>query len=538
LKLTVAGLLAAVTFWVGFNVWFALDPRSEGLLSKFELPGALWQVVEGDGEVDNEILRLTDRDLRGWASVAALLPESLSVETFGSLRFRLLDGSGAADIRAGIASPGNLAGFADAPVRVDEKGWAELQLSDTFFQGESIGYVVLRAFGSMEPPVEFQQVALIPEPSFFQLQSMLLSSMVNLDGWTQRSINANRHETSSLNVSPVLIVLLWLIFFFVWALLLYRRSIAERRAWMPLLLFCFIAGWLVLDIGWQVTLLQRHWSAVKQYAGLESDQKRKTEADAPTYEFSSRLREQLDDPTARVAIFAGSDFTQYRARYFIAPQPAIARVGISISWIRRLRSGDAIALIGIQDQLNAFPLRISSTAERLARQFERSTITGRHAAVTECSLIDVDTSNWCTDSVIALKEEERPWLIESPWLSDLKFGLWRLHVQLHGAKEAGWVRLEVMRRAGETVQRWAWREGFVNAGMPLEVDVPFVAGHRSDFHFRLRALDQASPVVISARLEPETVEHDLVRFSRDNQPPYFIARKLLDTEAGVAYQLY
>src|SRR5699024_10133703 len=119
----------------------------------------------------------------------------------------------------------------------------------------------------------------------------------------------------------------------------------------------FLLAWLTLDLGWQITLWQRHAAAVDQYGGLPADEKRLTEGDGKVFEFIEDLKDELDDSQQRVVIFGDSEFAQYRARYFVLPQPVNSRGRVDQRWLRRLRRNDVLALVHLGDALAQRPVR-------------------------------------------------------------------------------------------------------------------------------------------------------------------------------------
>jgi hypothetical protein len=405
------------------------------------------------------------------------------------------------------------------------------------WEGE-IGFVTLWTRGALDPPMVVERTRLHRRmPDFAELQGLVVESLINLDGWTQRSINSVRPDYSPLRLSPVITVIAWIVAFAIWGALLNWRNRSNRKLWTVLLLTGAVVGWFSLDAGWQISLWKRHLSTIEQYSGLDADEKRLTEVDADVFELTNRLRERLGDATARVAIFADSDFGHFRARYFLAPQPAFGRVGIRPVFVRRLRSGDALAVIDLPEAVQSESLQIPTGLNRGPRELVLSNIVGRDAHEVECRARPASVSDACAGSVLMLQQGERPWLLDSGWLSDLEAGLWRLRVQVLGRSEAGWIRLDVLDRSEENSRRWALRETYVHPGRELEIQIPFVSTRGHSIRFRLRELDRVSPIVTDVRLEPVSSRSDLVRLSLGEGAPYFIARKLVESEAGMAWEL-
>ena len=142
-RLLLAGTVSAFILWFAFHGWFYLAGAAQKTLLPVALPSGLWQAVQGDGEIVDNRLALTERGRMGWGTMAAELSVPLPLNEYEAIRLRVADRAGAMRLEVGLAPPGNLAAFASASVSVGQDGWVEFPLERIFFFFSEIGYVLV-----------------------------------------------------------------------------------------------------------------------------------------------------------------------------------------------------------------------------------------------------------------------------------------------------------------------------------------------------------------------------------------------------------
>lgn len=518
--------------WAGFNAWFYLGGGKQSMVSPLVVYPHLWQPVEGQGQVVDDTMRLTAPDRMAWAMMAGQLLKALPARDFAAIQLRVLERSGVMEISAGLAAPGELAGFQAVPVSVGADGWVNVPIEEMFFRRDEIGYVVVRVRGGMDPAFEFDQVELVRDtPSFLALQGMIWRSLVNLDDWTQRSINHQIPDLSPLRIALVPAVLGWMLL----SLLLYSAFTIRHWQWRALALpsvVLLLSGWLMMDLIWQVRLWVNHGRAVSLYWGKTPEEKRLAEFDSDVFALVQALKDELDDPTRRVLIFGDTAFAHFRARYFAVPHPVISRRGVSDSWIRRARSGDVLLMVHLPDAMQTESSELVTV--------NRDMMAGPIWPLSEMAGRDGEWVQLDDQEMLRMREGQRPWLLQSAWKA-LDAGLWSLALDLGAQDRDGWIRLEVLARpaaARRGGSRIAWREVYARSSVSGTVSVPFVLEPGQDVLVRVRELDALGTYATAVRILPKELGYGMVLLSTDGEPPYFLGRKLVETGAGVAYEVF
>lgn len=525
-------VFAALLLWGGYSVWFFMGENYGRALIPMEVPTVKWQIVEGDGHTDRDKIVLARPGTYGQAMASALLDRPVAVDSLERINVEFGQRGDAMELSVGIAASYSFSRLDRAPLRFDDDGSASVEAVNFFPRFEEMRYVVISVRGALRDPVIVTKVEIeFARPGFFEFQTMLGRSLVNTDSWTQRSINDARPDHSPIRVAPVVAVTSWIVLSFA---LMVAVSIRRRR-WRGLMSGAFgllVAGWLLLDLGWQVMLTGNHVDAVRQYAGKNPAEKRLTEPDGDVFAFIEELKAAIDDPERRVVIFSDFQFTHFRARYFALPQPVVSLKGVSGQWLRRMREGDVLAAVyltaGLEERGLGELVQMADPV-RETRVWPLSEMTGRDAVV--------DSEGG--DERLRLKANERPWLVRSGWFA-LDPGLWRLDIGIGASERDGWVRLQVFRRsAGDSGQRelLVWRESFVRGSELNDASLSFWVREGEQLLFRVRELDARRTTAGKARLTPIVPAGQVVALSRDGSPPYFLARKLVRTDVGVAYEM-
>ncbi len=93
-----------------------------------------------------------------------------------------------------------------------------------------------------------------------------------------------------------------------------RASVDARVLWG-----IFLAGWLVLDLRWQLNLWKQLGTTAEQFAGKTIDAKHRSEDDHPIYELMQRLRAVLPPPPVRILFLSSNQTLRTRGGYFLLP---------------------------------------------------------------------------------------------------------------------------------------------------------------------------------------------------------------------------
>jgi hypothetical protein len=490
----------------------------------------MWQVVEGEGEISNGRVVLSGANRMGWAAAAAQFQSPIAVKGLEAIRLRVIEPGGAVGITVGIAAPNALPAFVDHPVRLDKAGWIQLPLSALFFQGDELGYVVVRARGGLEPELAFEQAELIlARPGFFQLQAWLFRQVVNRDDWSQRSVNHQIPDNSALGVAVIPAVVLWIAMALSMYWLLFVRSLEMRPMLVPVLVLV-VLGWFALDVVWQVRLSSNHVRSISMYWGKTADEKRLAGHDGAVYELVMKVKEELKDTDRRLIIFGGSQYSHLRARFFAVPQPVISREGLDVAWLRRARSGDVIALVNLSDSLVEKPIMAPGLAKDYAEpeRWDLANVVGQNTEVFDQH----------GQAHVRILDGVHPRLLDLGWHS-LAAGAWTLEVEFAAEALQGWVRLEILARdvRKQDSQLIASREVLARQDGLRIFSVPFVFEGNAQINIQARELNARGIYVSDVRVVPQQLTGASVLLSTDGEPPFWIGRQLAKTEGGVAYEL-
>lgn len=539
-RLFACWFLAGLALWGAYCIWFYFGENYEDALSHLDVPPERWQIIEGEGGLNPSGFAIDRPGRLGEAFAVGRLAVAFPAESMHRLEVEFSQVGTYQAVSVGVSGSRNLSQIREVQVGPISGNGVEVARSDLMPGRGDVRFISMRIRGGLEPAFVLKNARLYrSRPGFVELQRLILESFFTSGSWTQRSINHAEPDYTPLNLSPVLVFVLWIGISLAvcWALLTERvRAVGVRSKFSMLAVAVFI-GWMLLDMSWQWALWSRHWSTVEQYAGLLPAEKRLTEGDSELFAFIQDLKEVFPRGGKRLVIFAGSEYAQFRTRYFSIPLVSISHNGINEKWLRRLQGGDVVALVDSPHRFVKEPITIDESLERDARDLSISTLVGRSGRLYDCKGPSRDVASPCEEPQLALKKGSGPWLVDSPWLTDLPSGLWRIELVLKGGASSGWARAELFRRTDGVPERWAWRGSYVPAGRDLTLSLPFWVGDAGSFKFRLADIEQVALKVIEARIEPINVSGDWVQLGLGKGPPYFIARKVLHAESGSAWQL-
>ena len=110
--------------------------------------------------------------------------------------------------------------------------------------------------------------------------------------------------------------------------------------------FLFLFAWICLDLVWQEKLWRQLALTQEKYAGKNDMEKLASGPDAGLVQFTSYVRQRLDDSSARVLVGSSDDYRGMRANYYLYP--------LNVFWHRHqselpasqyIRAGDYIVLV-------------------------------------------------------------------------------------------------------------------------------------------------------------------------------------------------
>ncbi|RFP68996.1 hypothetical protein DZK26_05745 [Wenzhouxiangella sp. 15190] len=531
----IAGIFSALVLWGGYCLLLLSGKHVRDMMSPIEIPNQAWWMVSGEGALTGDRFLITRPGNKAQTVAAAALPVSLSAKEFGFLEVIFSQRVNAHSLSLGVDQAENITQPETAPAKWIEEGVARVSGHQLRLGGGKVRHVVVGALGGLGPGVSIKSATVhLARPSFLELQGLLMRSLVDLDGWKQRSINLNRPEWTPLELSPVPVVVAWILLMALLACLwmTYSGKLNPHRALLGIGIASGL-GWLLLDLGWQVTLWQRHYGAVLQYGGLSSVEKRLTEVDGDVFSLIEDLKVELDDPERRWVIFADHAFDYFRARYFAVPQPVMIRGDVSVRSLWKMGPGFLAVFVHLSNEIvtEAVQVRSSSASpDVIERPIE--SLVGQDARL-------IQHRAGPSGAVLEMKPDQRPWLINSGWFRH-PAGLWRLRVPVGTRGQKGWVRLQVFRRHREDTQRKAvtMRELFVQPDRALhDLSVTFSLGEDQEILFRVRERRSRGTIAGTPQLISVASEGELIELRKKGSPWSFLARKVLESEGGVAYEM-
>ncbi len=119
-----------------------------------------------------------------------------------------------------------------------------------------------------------------------------------------------------------------------------RRSIArDARVFWGI----FLAGWLLLDLRWQVNLLRQHVESAGSFAGKSTDEKHLSGPDRELFALLQQVSAALPAPPARVTVLSSNSSLRFRSAFFLYPH-SVNGVFAPEPKPENLRAGDYVLL--------------------------------------------------------------------------------------------------------------------------------------------------------------------------------------------------
>jgi hypothetical protein len=328
----VAFALAVLAGWLIIVLWAAGVRWSSPIspAERHEFAGKDFIVVFGSGAADAERLRVESAGA-DYTSLQSLALNGLDAADFPVLRYRFADfprtlelslvfrtADDPGDVHTiALPWPGTATGTFDlgkVPAwqgRIVELGFAEFPTAQLVPPAQGF------------KPFEIVETGLW-SPSWRGDLAALATDWFGAWPWTQRSVHALGRDTDtprarSLIVCVALaasIVLLALATFFGWR----DRRIVLAAAGVA------AAGWLMLDVCWQIGLWGKLQTTRAVYANLSWTERERTVADTDIVEAAETLRTMLrDEPAqARILVHSGNGYELLRFIWHLLPRNAAA----------------------------------------------------------------------------------------------------------------------------------------------------------------------------------------------------------------------
>ena len=313
-SLAVGGVLLIL----GTVVWYTIGDRYTDRTS-VTIDGSAFELFAGEGEVSEETFLLTGLSERGHA--IAITPElPLGAERFDRL---LLRASGTEGRRLGlVADDPNRAGSGRFFPLQFEGGVAEIAPSRIKTSGK-VARIGILVQGELSRPVILHGVSLIASPpGAVGLLDEIWSEWTTFEGWRGHSINFIAGGVRKALLPPVLAVALWVaLSATVYGLV--AAAIRRPRTLVPFAVI-FMAGWLVLDLRWQVDLARQLQITHETFAGKSWEEKGLVEVDGDLFRVARALHGILEERSATVGVISAradlqGEYARGRLRYHLVP---------------------------------------------------------------------------------------------------------------------------------------------------------------------------------------------------------------------------
>ncbi|WP_376695240.1 hypothetical protein [Wenzhouxiangella sp. EGI_FJ10305] len=506
-----AAVASMASVWLIFCLWFYWGDNHRKVLRPISVPAVSWSILSGEGEAESGRLRLTGAGSRGGILMQAPLPTPLSGQAVDRVEVQLDEPRSFHGFSVGLSRSQSVSAGRRVAARWVDGRTAVVRGHNLFMDNPTLAYVTIQVRTGLNEPFSITSTEVHrARPDFAGLQSLLVDSLVDFGGWTQRSINHNRPEYAPLKVSAVPAIVVWAI---LTCILLLGPRILSRRIGrnqvVATVVVVLLLGTFLLDAGWQVTLWERHGQAVGRYSVVDPHDRRRNNVDGELYGFIEEVKSRLDSDSNRVVVFADSLFGFLRARYFAVPNPVTGRKGAHPRWLYRMRSGDVLIAIGNNQNLHR-----ESVAET-----RREAPSGR-------------SRPWPVEST----ERNGEWVAQSNWIEGEGSNFGKLTLTLTAQAGQGWVSVLIEGRGGNNPGR-VRRDVYLTAGKQTGVTLPFKSEAGGEYRFRVRATDALSVKAVESELSLLSDNSGVERLSVARNSPYVLARRIALDSEKIAWEI-
>jgi hypothetical protein len=226
--------------------------------------------------------------------------------------------------------------------------------SESAWRG-TVGGLFLLMRGPVTEPLILHAVRLRPaDASAGRLARQIWQEWTAFEGWRSHSINFIVGGSRAPLISPVLASAAWValstLLYVLWALL--RRRTFHLTPFAVI----FLAGWLALDLRWQVDLVRQLQITQSQFAGKDYHEKRLASHDRDLYRFAEQVKRHLPPEPARLFLIPPSSgqehrYTRTRLHYLLLPH------NVGSLWDRppapeNTRAGDHLLILRSHPHVN------------------------------------------------------------------------------------------------------------------------------------------------------------------------------------------
>lgn len=209
------------------------------------------------------------------------------------------------------------------PITDAGSGKGEIRLDNHPYWNQIVLGTGLLVRGNLQRPLTIHRLALKPgTPTASILLRQLWAEWTAFEGWSMKSVNFIVGGTRGGLFSPVLAAAIWVCLS---ALLYGRLVLVRQQKWdiKPFALF-LLAGWLILDVRWQVNLWRQLSITHEQFAGKTWEEKRSVAEDGRLFQFIQEIEARLPDEPARIFLVVTqpevtSRYVHLRTRYHLLP---------------------------------------------------------------------------------------------------------------------------------------------------------------------------------------------------------------------------
>ncbi len=354
--------------------------------------------------------------------------------------------------------------------------------------------------GPTGSPVTISQALLSPvSAGIIALYRDLLTDWMTFEGWSGHSVNFIRGWRPGGPVSPVVAVALWVFLsmcvYAVW-------SAAGRQGLVGgSLVFIFMAGWVTLDLRWQVDLARQLAITHAQYSGKTWEEKRLSAEDGELFAWVQTVKEYLGDEIRRVFVVAAHDYSYpaLRAKYHLLPHNA----DYQMPRLEHLRADDYLLLLsGGEDRLQLSQIRIPGSPD--------TGLVGRRDLRFTAEQLDGSGSELVTDpdapgGYARVQRRSAGDLITARTPEPLPPGYYNLRFALASRESPGDALIRVGAHGGERgrPEHWFMRRVAVNPDGYTVIDLGVVLSEAGHVVVRVT---RASPGLLSAGVEIAPLE--------------------------------
>lgn len=526
-RITVAMLLALLLLWGGFTA-FALwgDNYSKILPDLVLQPDDVeWQMLTGRGARHGENWAIVETGRRGYSRLGIGLPWPESAQDFKRIEVRFAGGLANRPAGLGWSSSTTISPRQMVPL---EMGAGNVGIVETSWfvpsEGE-IAFLAIEIFGMTEDPILIESVRLVPErPDFVALQERLVSEWLAFPPWAQRNTNYTTASLQPVMISPVVAVVSWLLLASLLAWMLGKFS---AQAFWVALLVASCAGWLALDLRWQVDLLNKSIGSMETFGEEAWEERRAAQVDGELFEFIEELKNRLGPDNRRVFALGFGEYWRLRARYHALPwSTRSTEQPLRNDWTRHLQSGDLLLLLDTP-HVEVLSTKFEANEKRdFERHFEPAEMAGREAVLEQVGNRAILTTQPGQSELVRAIVNDMP-----------SRAFYRVTVKLRALEPRGSARLVVRWRDQEEQRVTATDRLYeVSPGAFEYYSATFVLPEPRDVS--IFVVDEEGNGLQAESMQIELLQDkEQVWLKSGEQGPYLVVRPVLDDGLNRAYEV-